>query len=237
MSDQYLGKYKSILVFGACYMVGLLILTLTSIPSAIASGAAFPGYVVAIIIIGLGTGGIKSNVSPLVAEQYQSKRPYVKTQKNGTRVIVTPQATYQKIFNMFYFGINVGGLSAIATTEMEKNIGFWSAYLLPTCMFVPCMLVVILGRKRYVEIPPRGSVFLEAGKVIFYAFKTKSWEAVKPTNLTVSHPDLAAKATWDDVFVDELKRGLRACVVFCWYPFYWLCYVQMTNNLISQVSE
>ena len=85
------------------YFVGLLILTVTAIPSAIASGSAFPGYVVAIIIIGMGTGGIKANVSPLVAEQYQDKKPYVKTTKKGERVIVSPQATYQRIFNMFYW--------------------------------------------------------------------------------------------------------------------------------------
>ena len=79
-----------------------MILVCTSVPSAIESGAAFPGYVVAIILIGAGTGGIKGNVSPLVAEQYQSKAPFVRTLKDGTRVIVTPQATYQQMFNMFY---------------------------------------------------------------------------------------------------------------------------------------
>ena len=82
--------------------MGLLVLVCTSIPSAIESGAAFPGFIVAIIFIGCGTGGIKGNVSPLVAEQYQSKSPFVRTLKNGQRVIVTPQATYQQMFNMFY---------------------------------------------------------------------------------------------------------------------------------------
>lgn len=84
-------------------MLGLVILTCTSIPSSIANGGAFPGYVVSIIIIGLGTGGIKSNVAPLVAEQYQTRSPYVKTLKSGERVIVSPQATYQKIFLYFYW--------------------------------------------------------------------------------------------------------------------------------------
>jgi dipeptide/tripeptide permease len=72
----------------------LIIITATSIPSAIESGASFPGFVVGIIVVGLGTGGIKSNVSPLVAEQYKSSKPYIKTLKSGERVIVTPQATY-----------------------------------------------------------------------------------------------------------------------------------------------
>jgi POT family proton-dependent oligopeptide transporter len=136
IADQYLGKYKTIVTFACIYFCGLLILTLTSIPPAIQSGAAFPGFIVSIVIIGLGTGGIKSNVSPLVGEQYRSRPAHIKVLKSGERVIVTPQATYQRIFNMFYWGINIGSLSAIATTELEKNVGFWAAYLLPTLMFM-----------------------------------------------------------------------------------------------------
>ncbi|KAH8553481.1 POT family-domain-containing protein [Umbelopsis sp. PMI_123] len=236
VADQFLGKYRTILLFSCVYLIGLLILTTTSIPSAINQGASFPGFVVSLIVIGFGTGGIKANVSPLVAEQYRSKVPFVRTLKNGERVIVTPRATYQKIFNMFYWGINVGGLSAIATTEMEKNIGFWSAYLLPTCMFVPAILVVVLGRKRYIQNPPRGSIFVEAGRLFILASKVKSLDACKPSRLEVDHPDQMANVTWDDVFVDELKRALKACTVFLWYPIYWLCYNQMQSNLVSQAA-
>ncbi|KAL0095080.1 POT family-domain-containing protein [Phycomyces blakesleeanus] len=237
VADQYLGKYRTILLFTSIYFIGVLILTLTSIPVAIENGAAYPGFIVSLVIIGFGTGGIKANVSPLVAEQYRSQKAYVKTLKNGRRVIVTPQATYQKIFNMFYWGINVGSLSSIATTELEKNVGFWPAYLLPTLMFVPCIAVVLLGRKHYVQNPPRGSVFVEAGKLISLRFKIPGgFAACKPSALALTHPEIAANVTWDDVFVDELKRALKACVIFCWYPIYWLCYVQITNNLISQAS-
>lgn len=238
IADQYLGKYRTILLFSIIYFIGLVILTATASPMGIESGAAFPGFIVAVIIIGLGTGGIKSNVSPLVAEQYQSKSPYVSTNAKGERVIVSPQATYQKIFSYFYWGINVGSLSAIATTELEKNVGFWPAYLLPTLMFIPGIAVTVFGRKRYIQAPPRGSVFVEAGRLFYYKlFKVKGpFENCKPSNLAISHPELAAKATWDDVFVDELKRALKACVVFCWFPIYWLCYSQMTNNLISQAG-
>lgn len=108
IADQYLGKYRAILLFACIYFVGLVILTATASPMGIENGAAFPGFIVSIIIIGLGTGGIKSNVAPLIAEQYQSKSPYIKTLKKGERVIVTPQATYQRIFTMFYWLINIG---------------------------------------------------------------------------------------------------------------------------------
>jgi len=44
-----------------------VILWTTSLPIAIENGAALGGYVAAIIVIGFGTGGIKSNmyVSPM----------------------------------------------------------------------------------------------------------------------------------------------------------------------------
>lgn len=42
------------------------------------------------------------------------------------------------------------------------------------------------------------------------------------------------KTPWDDLFVDELRRGLVACRVFVFFPIYWLVYSQMLNNFISQ---
>ena len=154
IADQMLGKYKTILVFACIYFVGLLVLTLTSIPAAIASGATFPGFIVAVIIIGFATGGIKANVSPLVAEQYQNSTPFIKVLKQKSsskfsadegdlpahnkhevtvgkeeRVIVSPQATYQKLFNMFYWGINVGSLAASFTTVIYREASWFLGWL------------------------------------------------------------------------------------------------------------
>lgn len=82
LADQFWGKYKTIFIGCITYMVGLLVLVISSIPPAIDSGLAFPGLIVAMIIIGIGTGGVKSNVSPLMAEQYTTTEPFVKGKKN-----------------------------------------------------------------------------------------------------------------------------------------------------------
>ena len=69
-------------------MVGLLILLLTSLPVSLEHGAGLGGFIAAILVIGVGTGGIKSNVSPLIADQYQRKKMAIKTiAKTGERVI------------------------------------------------------------------------------------------------------------------------------------------------------
>jgi POT family proton-dependent oligopeptide transporter len=42
------------------------------------------------------------------------------------------------------------------------------------------------------------------------------WDDVKPSNME-SRP---AWMTFDDEWVDEVRRGLLACKVFLWYPIY-----------------
>ena len=78
IADQLWGKYKTILIACIVYMIGLLVLVLSSIPPAIDNNIAFPGLIVAMIIIGIGTGGVKSNVSPLMAEQYTKTKSVVR---------------------------------------------------------------------------------------------------------------------------------------------------------------
>lgn len=52
VADQYVGRYNTILIFSFVYLIGWIILTCTSIPSALEAGAGFPGYVVALVVIG-----------------------------------------------------------------------------------------------------------------------------------------------------------------------------------------
>ena len=104
------------------YITGLVILFATSLPASIEHGVALPGLVVAMIVIGIGTGGIKSNVSPLIAEQYRNTKQFVKTLKSGERVIVDPSVTIQRIYMIFYLCINIGSLSAIVSTELVCSL-------------------------------------------------------------------------------------------------------------------
>jgi len=59
------------------------------------------------------------------------------------------------------------------------------------------------------------------------------WENVKPSK---HGPNRPAWMTFDDQWVDEVKRGFAACSVFLWYPLYWLTYNQLNNNLTSQAA-
>ncbi|KAL4974139.1 POT family-domain-containing protein [Aspergillus desertorum] len=236
IADQYLGKYKTIVLFCGVYLVGLLILVCTSIPTALEHGAGLGGFIVAILIIGLGTGGIKSNVAPLVADQYKRKKMAVSTTKKGERVIIDPALTIQRIYMIFYGCINIGSLSLLATPYMEKYTGFWSAYLLCLCMFAVGTAVIILGRKYYVVRPPQGSVITDAFKALWIMVINRNMDAAKPT-WQAANGGSSTNLPWDDHFVDELKRALVACRVFAFYPIYWVVYGQFSSNFVSQAAQ
>src|SRR5206468_792717 len=52
-----------------------------------------------------------------------------------------------------------------------------------------------------------------------------------PVNLHTKY-----RVKWDDNFVNDLKSALEACRVFLFYPIYWCCYNQLSNNLVSQAA-
>lgn len=237
VADQYLGKYKTIVLFCGVYMVGLLLLVCTSIPTALENGAGLGGFIVSILITGLGTGGIKSNVAPLIADQYKRKTMAVATKK-GQRVIVDPAVTIQRIYMIFYGCTNVGSLSLLATPYMEKYIGFWSAYLLCLCMFIVGTTVIVLGRKFYVVRPPQGSIITDTFKAIGIMLVNRNMDAPKPSWQEANGGRHANRQLpWDDQFVDEIKRALVACKVFGFYPFFWVVYMQFSNNFVTQAGQ
>ena len=223
-------------VFASIYAFGQLILVLTSIPQDSVAGHK-AGLIIAMIIIGIGTGGIKSNVSALIVEQYTNTKRFVKVVKNGERVIVDPTITIQRMYTWFYWSINIGGLSSLATTQLELHVDFWAAFLLPFCVFFLAILVLIMGKNKYVTRPPRGSVILYAFQVLWIGVCNKFNLDVAKPSYQQSHGGRKYKTHWDDIFVDEIRRSLVACRIFIFFPVYWICYNQMLNNLISQAAQ
>jgi len=161
-------------------------------------------------------------VSPLIAEQYTETKQRVKILPSGEKVIVDPALTIQRIYMVFYMCINIGSLSAIATTEMELHIGFWAAYLLPFIMFVIGFFVLVAGRKNYVVRPPKGSVIAHSFKALWIALRSKN-------GLNGAKPSFRGtrQFPWDDNFIEELRRALVACKVFLFFPIYWVVYNQV----------
>ncbi len=116
----------------------------------------------------------------------------------------------------------------------EKYVGFWLAYMLPTILFLVAPVVLIFCKKRYILTPPTGSVFAKFWKLWGLASKGKwsinpvrtyknmsapdFWENVKPSRIPAGQRP--AWMTFDDAWVEEVRRGLKACAVFLYLPLY-----------------
>jgi proton-dependent oligopeptide transporter, POT family len=47
--------------------------------------------------------------------------------------------------------INVGSLAGLATTLLEKYVGFWAAYLLPFCALWISVFILVTWRIKFGE--------------------------------------------------------------------------------------
>ncbi|ODQ81261.1 hypothetical protein BABINDRAFT_179772 [Babjeviella inositovora NRRL Y-12698] len=231
IADSYWGKYKTIVVFSAVYMAGIAILFLSSLPAFSADAStSLAWFVLSIVVIGLGTGGVKANVSPLVADQVPQRSAYA-TVVNGARRIVDPALTMQQVFMIFYFCINVGSLSAIFTTLLEMKVGFWAAFLLPLVFFLFALIALFAGSNSYVKKPPSRSVISHSFHIVWILLRTGG-----DVSRVVPSSNPHAHLPWTDAFVGEVTQALSTCKVFLFFPVYWLVYGQMLNNFVAQAA-
>lgn len=229
LADTFLGRFATIQVAIACAIIGHVVLIISSIPTVMDNpDGALGCFAVGLIILGVGTGCFKSNISPLLAEQLPQKRPLVMTLKSGERVIKDPAVTLSRAMLYFYMMINIGSLAGgIGMVYAERYVGFWLSYALPTFLFFVAPVVLLVCKKWYTTSPPTGDVTSKAFGLLFLASKgcwspnpAKTyrnfsnegfWERVKPSNMGPDRPKWMQGI--DDAWVDQVARGFNACKV------------------------
>lgn len=234
IADTYLGRYTTVQYSIIFAILGHIILIVSSLPTVMDHPEGALGcFAIGLVIMGIGTGGFKSNISPLLAEQIEQKRPIVITLKSGERVIQDPAVTVSRLFLYFYMMINFGSLAGgIGMVYAERYVGFWLAYALPTFVFFAAPLVLLACKKKYKRSPPTGSVLGKSIKLFNLASKgcwslnpvttyknfqrEGFWDHVKPSYLGSAAPEWMNSI--DDAWVDQVARGLSACKVFMWMP-------------------
>lgn len=118
-------------------------------------------------------------------------------------------------------------------TSHSQYVGYWLAYTLPTCVFFISPLILWYGHGKYRTSPPTGSVLPTALRIWRYASRGRwswnpiktvqnltaedFWESAKPSKVVGKKPEWMR---YDDNWVDELRRGFKACFVFMWFPIY-----------------
>ena len=146
LSDWLWGKYRTIVVLSLMYCVGHAVLALVDHPTLTGMDPRTL-LIMAMLFLSLGAGGIKPCVSSHVGDQFGVKN----------------QRLVPKVFQWFYFAINVGAMaSMIITPRLMDRFGPSVAFGVPGVLMAVATLVFWLGRNKYVHIPPTGSrVFSE----------------------------------------------------------------------------
>lgn len=141
LADRLLGKYRVILWVSLIYCAGHATMAIGGHLGMIGEIPQAIGFIFAsLILISVGSGGIKPCVSANVGDQF--------TKENSHLV--------SKVFQIFYFIINFGSFFAsLLTPWIYKHHGPDWAFGLPGILMGVATLVFWLGRKRFVKVPPK----------------------------------------------------------------------------------
>jgi proton-dependent oligopeptide transporter, POT family len=141
LADVFFGKYKVIIGLSIVYCMGHAALAMMG-----HFGHSDQWMIAGLVLIALGAGGIKPCVSAHVGDQFGSL---------NSRLL-------PRIFNWFYFSINLGAfLSMLLTPWLLEWYGPHWAFGVPGVLMAVATFIFWLGRKRFAHIPPGGIGFFK----------------------------------------------------------------------------
>jgi len=134
ISDVWLGKFKTIILFSIVYCVGYFALAWDHTRLGLTGG---------LVLIALGSGVIKPCVTANVGDQFGPSNKHL----------------IEGFYGWFYFSINLGAavsmfLCPILLDKYGPAVGFG----VPAVLMVAATLTYWLGRYRLVDIPPSGKL-------------------------------------------------------------------------------
>lgn len=139
LADIFFGKYRIIIWLSIVYCVGHGCLALMGI-----TGSAGWWLFAGLALICLGSGGIKPCVSAHVGDQFGESNQHLLT----------------KVFNWFYFSINLGAfISMLATPWLLEWYGPHLAFGIPGVLMALATLFFWMGRNKFIHVQPKATEF------------------------------------------------------------------------------
>ena len=137
LSDILIGKYRTILILSVVYCLGHAALAVMGY-----QGVPMHWMVAGLVLIAVGSGGIKPCVSAHVGDQFGKTNSHLLT----------------KVFGWFYFSINMGAfISTLLTPWLLEWYGPHWAFGIPGVLMALATIVFWMGRKVFIHVPPGGS--------------------------------------------------------------------------------
>jgi len=132
LADRVLGRYKTIVWLSIIYCIGHFILAFFE--------SNYQMFVAGLMLIAVGAGGVKPNVSVMVGDQFENPE----------------DPKISKLYDVFYFSINLGAFfSMLITPVLKKYAGAQVAFGVPGVLMLVALLIFLAGTKKYKLIPPQ----------------------------------------------------------------------------------
>ncbi|EER06449.1 Tripeptide permease tppB, putative [Perkinsus marinus ATCC 50983] len=212
LADTLLGVYNTILAFSVVYTIGLGLLCLASIESI---SEPWMIHLSLMVLITFGSGGIKSCVNVMGAQQFHPE---------------LHRAQITRFFTYFYASINVGGLiGGLVTPILVEKVSFFVAYLVPFFAFIIATTIFLIGgvMGRFVKPKPQGSAVIRVIEVIGDSAIHCSLEKCKKSR----------GGRFEDQFIEDAKAIFRLIPLFALVIPFMIAYAQMTTAFLTQAEK
>jgi POT family proton-dependent oligopeptide transporter len=246
LSDRYFGKYKTVLSLSLIYCVGHALLAIFDDDRR--------GFYAGLLLIAIGSGGIKPLISSFVGEQFD------KSNKHLAKVV----------YDAFYWSINFGSFFAsLLMPYFLKHHGASVAFGIPGLLMLVATGIFWAGRKKYVVVPPEppnpnsftsvvrtalmattfgrvlGGLALAGAGAAFLLVPTVGFVAAFCLGL-VTLLGVGGIATWTqlerargahpDEAVDAVRGVLRVLIVFALVTPFWSLFDQKASTWVLQAN-
>jgi dipeptide/tripeptide permease len=124
------------------YTIGSALVAVTAIRGVTGNPPTLWGCAIGLVLVCLGTGGIKPCVSAMMGDQF--------TPHHAPRLLASA-------FSLFYLMINTGSLTSMfATPVIRARVSYPAAFGVTAAILALATLVFLAGAKRYVKKPANG---------------------------------------------------------------------------------
>ncbi|XP_061356323.1 protein NRT1/ PTR FAMILY 3.1-like [Gastrolobium bilobum] len=174
IADSYAGRFWTITVATFIYELGLVIITVsatqphmhpppcpTQVNCQEATSSQLWILYLSLLLISLGTGGIRPCVVPFTADQIDMTKKSVESRK-------------WNLFNWYYFCMGLASLSALTiVVYIQDHIGWGWGLGIPTIAMLISLFCFVLGSPLYTTVKPEGSPLVRLAQVIVASVKKR----------------------------------------------------------------
>ncbi|XP_055307185.1 peptide transporter family 1-like [Sitodiplosis mosellana] len=227
VSDVWLGKFHTILYLSFFYSIGSVILSLSAIPVIDFISPKIAVFI-GLVLIAIGSGGIKPCVSAFGADQF-------KLPEQAAQI-----ATY---FSVFYFSMSVGTLTSTTITPILRadvhcfgeNDCYSLAFGVPAILMIISIVLFLIGKSSYTYVETSSeNMIIKIFKCISHAIATKRREGkLSPRENLLDY----STEKYGAQLVNDIRAVTNILLLYLPLPIFWTVYNQKGSRWIFQGAK